>query len=223
MEGMCVKFDVIGLDSPCVDLAVNVRCFPKPNGAERIQNLSWQGGGKVASGMVAAARLGLCCVAKVFGVDVEAELGHVGNGDSIDAIDNTNYYTKVEDAVRFVEQTGCDSLAIAVGNAHGPYVKTPNLDLERIYAIRKKVNIPLVLHGCSDIPEEQMKEAVNLGMSKFNIATEYFRTMYQSIEKRINNQEFEGNGVKLMYDIKEEMIDFVIQKIRLLNPNKYSM
>lgn len=59
--GMCVKFDVIGLDSPCVDLAVNVRCFPKPNGAERIQNLSWQGGGKVASGMVAAARLGLCC------------------------------------------------------------------------------------------------------------------------------------------------------------------
>ena len=131
--------------------------------------------------------------------------------------------TKVEDAVRFVEQTGCDSLAIAVGNAHGPYVKTPNLDLERIYAIRKKVNIPLVLHGCSDIPEEQMKEAVNLGMSKFNIATEYFRTMYQSIEKRINNQEFEGNGVKLMYDIKEEMIDFVIQKIRLLNPNKYSM
>lgn len=47
--------------SPCVDLAVNVRCFPKPNGAERIQNLSWQGGGKVASGMVAAARLGLCC------------------------------------------------------------------------------------------------------------------------------------------------------------------
>ena len=85
------------------------------------------------------------------------------------------------------------------------------------------LNIPLVLHGCSDIPEEQMKEAVNLGMSKFNIATEYFRTMYQSIEKRINNQEFEGNGVKLMYDIKEEMIDFVIQKIRLLNPNKYSM
>lgn len=60
-QAMCVKFDVIGLDSPCVDLAVNVRCFPKPNGAERIQNLSWQGGGKVASGMVAAARLGLCC------------------------------------------------------------------------------------------------------------------------------------------------------------------
>lgn len=56
-----MKFDVIGLDSPCVDLAVNVHCFPNPNGSEKIQNLSWQGGGKVASGMVAAARLGLCC------------------------------------------------------------------------------------------------------------------------------------------------------------------
>ena len=51
MEGMCVKFDVIGLDSPCVDLAVNVRGFPKPNGAERIQNLSWQGG---SSGKIGA-------------------------------------------------------------------------------------------------------------------------------------------------------------------------
>lgn len=66
MEGMCVKFDVIGLDSPCVDLAVNVRCFPKPNGAERIQNLSWQGGGKVASGMVAAARLAILRACNLF-------------------------------------------------------------------------------------------------------------------------------------------------------------
>lgn len=162
-------------------------------------------------------------VARVFGIDVEAELGHVGDGNDLDAIDNVDHYTKVEDAVSFVEQTDCDSLAIAVGNAHGQYVKAPNLDLKRIHDIRKKINIPLVLHGCSDIPEEQIKEAVNLGMSKFNIATEYFRTMYQSIEKRINRQEFDENGVKLMYDIKEEMIDFVIQKIRLLNPNRYSM
>ena len=61
-----MKFDVIGLDSPCVDLAVNVRCFPKPNGAERIQNLSWQGGGKVASGMVAAARLAILRACNLF-------------------------------------------------------------------------------------------------------------------------------------------------------------
>lgn len=162
-------------------------------------------------------------VAKIFGIDVEAELGHVGNGEKLEDIVNMDYYTKVEEAAEFVEKTGCDLLAIAVGNAHGPYVKTPNLDLERIRNIREKVTIPLVLHGCSDIPDEQMIEAVNLGMSKFNIATEYFRCMYRSMEKRINSKEFDGNGIQLMYDIKEEMIDFVVQKIRLLNPNKFSM
>ena len=56
-----MKFDVVGIDSPCMDLAVNVQHFPKANGGEQIKELSWQGGGKVASGMVAAARLGAKC------------------------------------------------------------------------------------------------------------------------------------------------------------------
>ena len=83
--------------------------------------------------------------ANVFGVDVEAELGHVGSGASEDDITNTDHYTRVDQAVDFVERTGCGSLAIAVGNAHGPYVKVPNLDFDRIKAIRAKVDVPLVL------------------------------------------------------------------------------
>lgn len=161
--------------------------------------------------------------ANIFGVDVEAELGHVGSGDNEDDIVNADHYTKVDQAVDFVERTGCGSLAIAVGNAHGPYVKTPNLDFDRIKAIRSKVSVPLVLHGCSDIPEEQMKEAVNLGMSKFNIATEYFRAMYEAMKKGIESGKFEGNGVGLMFDIEEAMIEFVVGKIRLLNPNGFSI
>ena len=161
--------------------------------------------------------------ANIFGVDVEAELGHVGSGDNEDDIVNADHYTKVDQAVDFVERTGCGSLAIAVGNAHGPYVKTPNLDFDRIKAIRSKVSVPLVLHGCSDIPEEQMKEAVNLGMSKFNIATEYFRAMYEAMKKGIESGKFEGNGVGLMFDIEEAMIEFVAGKIRLLNPNGFSI
>ena len=161
--------------------------------------------------------------ANVFGVDVEAELGHVGSGASEDDITNTDHYTRVDQAVDFVERTGCGSLAIAVGNAHGPYVKVPNLDFDRIKAIRAKVDVPLVLHGCSDIPEEQLKEAVNLGMSKFNIATEYFRAMYRAMEADIKSQKFDGDGVGLMFDIREAMIDFVVKKIRLLNPNKFSI
>ena len=161
--------------------------------------------------------------AGVFGVDVEAELGHVGNGSSEDDIVNTDHYTKVEQAVDFVERTGCGSLAIAVGNAHGPYVKVPNLDMERIKAIRAKVKVPLVLHGCSDIPETQLREAVNLGMSKFNIATEYFRAMYRAIEGDIKSGKFDGDGVGLMMDIEEALVDFVVGKIRLLNPNKFTL
>ncbi|MCI9624486.1 MAG: class II fructose-bisphosphate aldolase [Lachnospiraceae bacterium] len=161
--------------------------------------------------------------AEVFGVDVEAELGHVGSGANENDIVNTNHYTKVDQAVEFVERTGCGSLAIAVGNAHGPYVKTPNLDFERIRAIRAAVSVPLVLHGCSDIPEDQIREAVNLGMSKFNVATEYFRIMYQAAEKTIAKRDCKENGVGLLFALREPMIDFVIQKIRLLNPNRFSL
>ena len=161
--------------------------------------------------------------ANVFGVDVEAELGHVGDGAKEDDIINTDYYTKVEQAVEFVERTGCGSLAIAVGNAHGPYVKTPSLDFDRIKAIRGSVSVPLVLHGCSDIPEEQISKAVNLGMSKFNVATEYFRAMYQAIEKEVLAGKVKDNGIELLFALRRPMIDFVVRKIRLLNPDKYSL
>lgn len=161
--------------------------------------------------------------ARVFGVDVEAELGHVGVGSSVDDITNTDHYTKVEQAVEFVERTGCDSLAIAVGNAHGPYATVPNLDFDRIKAIRAKLAIPLVLHGCSDIPEEQMQEAVNLGMSKFNIATEYFRAMYQGMEGLMASGKMKDNAVGVLMGLEEPMVDFVVSKIRLLNPNHFSL
>lgn len=161
--------------------------------------------------------------ASVFDVDVEAELGHVGSGSNEEDIVNSDFYTNVDQAVEFVEQTGCSSLAIAVGNAHGPYIRTPKLDFERIKAIRERVSVPLVLHGCSDIPEEQIQKAVSLGMSKFNVATEYFRAMYRGIERDILSKEFDGNGVALLSHVEEDMVTFVRGKIRLLNPNHYSL
>lgn len=159
--------------------------------------------------------------AEVFGVDVEAELGHVGIGAREDDIVNRDYYTNVEQAADFVNRTGCRSLAIAVGNAHGPYIKTPRLDFERIKEISSRVSIPLVLHGCSDIPDDQIREAVNLGVSKFNIATEYFRAMYHAIEAEIQKNDCRENGAELMVRLREPMIEFVCDKIRLLNPNHY--
>lgn len=161
--------------------------------------------------------------AAVFGVDVEAELGHVGNAQILDDLTNADHLTDPDRAVEFVEKTGCGSLAIAVGNAHGNYIQTPNLNFDRIRELRKAVSIPLVLHGCSGIPDEQMQEAVNLGLSKFNIATEYFAAMYRSLDQGIETSGHDGNGVQLLFTARQGMIDFVASKMRLLNPNKYSL
>lgn len=161
--------------------------------------------------------------AGVFGVDVEAELGHVGIGMKLEDISNSDLFTDADRAAEFVERTGCGSLAIAVGNAHGDYIQEPNLDFDRIAKIRQAVSVPLVLHGCSGIPDWQMQRAVNLGMSKFNIATEYFAAMYRSLDEVIQATEHKPDGIRLMLGAAKGMTEFVVNKIRLLNPNKYTM
>lgn len=161
--------------------------------------------------------------AAVFGVDVEAELGHVGIGMKLEDISNRDLFTNVEQAVEFVDRTGCGSLAIAVGNAHGDYIKEPNLDFDRISQIRQAVSLPLVLHGCSGIPDWQMQKAVNLGMSKFNIATEYFAAMYRSLDEVIEATGHKADGIRLMLAAGKGMTEFVVSKIRMLNPNKYTI
>jgi len=163
-------------------------------------------------------------IGKVFDVDVEAELGHVGEGSSVDDIVNTDYYTRPDQAVDFVEKTGCGSLAVAVGNAHGPYCREPDLDFDRIKELGAAVDLPLVMHGCSGIPDDQMQEAVNLGMSKFNIATEYFRCIYHSVEKHIaGGKVYDGDGVSLGSCCADDAHAFVAKKLQLLNPNHFSL
>ncbi len=162
-------------------------------------------------------------VGGIFGVDVEAELGHVGSGANADDFASPNLYTDPAQAAEFVERTGCGSLAIAVGNAHGAYVKTPQIDMQRIQDVRSAVRVPLVMHGCSDIPDEQLQETVNCGMSKYNIATEYFRTMYRSIEQHVKSDMYNTDAFGLMREIGPDMVSFVAEKIKLLNPNGYSL
>ena len=102
-------------------------------------------------------------------VQVEGELGHVGttNDDSMDE------FTTAADAKRFVEETGVACLAVAVGTAHGRYKKPPKLDIDRIKEIREATNnTPLVLHGGSGVPDEEIKKAVKAGIRKMNFATD---------------------------------------------------
>lgn len=161
--------------------------------------------------------------AGVFGVDVEAELGHVGVGKNVEDMTNCDFFTDPDQAADFVNRTGCGSLAIAVGNAHGDYAMKPNLDFDRIRRIRKTVPVPLVLHGCSGIPDEQMQEAVNLGMSKFNIATEYFAATFDAFGTQVENFRASRNGVGMYFGVQEGMVEFVRSKIRLLNPNHFTL
>lgn len=105
------------------------------------------------------------------GIPVEAELGKVG-GKEDDLECNDPGYTDPEDAVRFVEETGIDSLAVAIGTAHGIYKGEPKLDVERLSEIRKRVAIPLVLHGASGVPDETVRECIRRGICKVNFATE---------------------------------------------------
>ena len=105
-------------------------------------------------------------------VPVEAELGKVGGKEDDLEGGNGGGYTVPSEAVEFVEKTGIDSLAVAIGTAHGVYKGTPKLDVERLSEIREVVSIPLVLHGTSGVPDEAVKECIRRGICKVNYATD---------------------------------------------------
>ncbi|MGM0603852.1 MAG: class II fructose-bisphosphate aldolase, partial [Bacillota bacterium] len=102
----------------------------------------------------------ICEIAHAADVSVEAELGHVGSGT--DRGDRSSF-TKVDEAKTFVEETGVDCLAVAVGTAHGHYQGTPKIDFERISKIRESIDVPLVLHGGSSTGDTALKKAVKHG------------------------------------------------------------
>ena len=102
------------------------------------------------------------------GVPIEGELGHVGTTRD----EFMGKYTKPEEAAEFVRQTGVAALAILVGTAHGRYKKAPTLDIPRIAEIRRATGIPLVLHGGSGVPDQQVRAAVEAGIRKVNFGTD---------------------------------------------------
>lgn len=121
------------------------------------------------------------------GISVEAELGHVGQGDNYD-VDGISDLTVPAEAGRFIEETGVDCLAVAVGTAHGRYKGTPHIDFDRLSAIRKAVGlVPLVLHGGSGTGDENLRKAVHSGIQKVNLATELVTAGKESLENYLEN------------------------------------
>ena len=106
-------------------------------------------------------------------VTVEAELGRLGGQEDDLVVDEKDaLYTNPAQAAEYIERTGIDSLAVAIGTAHGMYKSEPKLDFERLAEIDKVTTIPLVLHGASGIPDSAIHQALDLGICKVNVATE---------------------------------------------------
>ncbi|HHX63884.1 MAG TPA: class II fructose-bisphosphate aldolase [Chloroflexi bacterium] len=111
--------------------------------------------------------------AHTVGACVEAELGHVGTGADYDSFGGQGKgFTDPAAAERFVAETNVDMLAVAIGTAHGMYKGEPKIDLDLLAEIRKRVDVPLVLHGGSGLSEEQFRGAIEAGISKINIFTD---------------------------------------------------
>ncbi|WP_017473634.1 ketose-bisphosphate aldolase [Amphibacillus jilinensis] len=126
------------------------------------------------------------------GVSVEGELGTIGNtGTSIEGGVSKVIYTQPEDAEKFIEETGIDTLAVAIGTAHGIYPKDvkPELKMDVLKAIKETVDIPLVLHGGSANPDEEIARAVEIGIQKVNISSDYKYAFYKKCREILSTTE----------------------------------
>ena len=157
-------------------------------------------------------------IAHSYGATIEGELGHVGDNEgsaegSSHLADPSAFFTDPGLAKDFVEKTGVDALAIAVGNAHGAYKLPPKLDFERIRTIAKTVDVPLVLHGGSGLTDNDFKQAIHDGISKVNIFTD------------INVAAVEAEFKKFS-DMNKGIIDLIpaaVEAVKLATMNKLEL
>lgn len=125
------------------------------------------------------------------GVTVEAELGRVGGEE--DGVADAVYYARLEDCISFSKQTGIDSLAPALGSVHGFYKGEPHLQFATMKAIRENLSLPLVLHGGTGIPADQIKKAIACGITKINVNTDLQSVWSNAVREYLDND-------KLVYD-----------------------
>ncbi|MCL2665752.1 MAG: class II fructose-bisphosphate aldolase [Defluviitaleaceae bacterium] len=126
-------------------------------------------------------------LAKPYGVSVESELGRMAGLEGAVSVEEAEaFQTDPDDAARFAAETGIDALAVAVGTVHGFYKTTPKINVARIKAISEKADIPLVLHGGSGTPDDKVRDAIQAGICKVNVCTEFmdaFKKAYQKSDK----------------------------------------
>ena len=166
------------------------------------------------------------------GVSVEAELGHVGDaiagtGEDV-LLSNSNAkeenpedtLTDPEEVKKFIEITDVDALAVAIGTSHGVYRSTPTLRIDRLKEIEKMAGIPLVLHGGSGTPNDQVKEAIAHGITKINVYSDVLNGLNTGLKNKLNDiQNMSMWPIYVFEEANERMREVIREKIRTFGSN----
>jgi ketose-bisphosphate aldolase len=152
-------------------------------------------------------------MSRMNGANVEAELGYVAK---LGQKSNEKRFTNPEEAKEFVEKTGVDALAVAIGSAHGFYREEPRLDLGLLSRIREATTVPLVLHGSSGIPDEMLRDAITCGIVKVNLATESKNAFMKELRKVLYNSD-EIDLRKAFPPAIEAVKEIILKKLKLVS------
>jgi fructose-bisphosphate aldolase class II len=155
-------------------------------------------------------------VARAVGVSVEAELGKIGGTeDDISVNERDALFTDPQEAKTFVEETGVDALAVAIGTAHGVYKGEPKLDFPRLQKIKELTDVPIVLHGSSGVSDDAIRQAVELGISKINIDTDIRQAFVGRAVAYMKENPDNIDPRKLLAPAKEDAKKIIREKMRL--------
>ena len=153
-----------------------------------------------------------------FGVSVEAEVGHIGGTEDNITSEETN--ATLDECIKLVEGTGIDAIAPALGSVHGFYKGEPNLDFERMKLINESLSIPLVLHGGSGIPDDQIKKAIECGTSKINVNTELQYAWTQGVREKLNSDNEVYDPRKVIGSGEANLKEIIDKKVSLFGTRK---
>jgi fructose-bisphosphate aldolase class II len=161
-------------------------------------------------------------ICKPIGVTVEAELGAVGGdeGGALESQANPELFTDPTQALEFVERTGVDVLAVAIGNAHGKYKKEPNLDFGRLTELKNVVPVPLALHGGTGISDNDFRKAISAGISKINFFSGMLLTAVETSRKQLKKCGFRYNDyLDVLAEVKRAVTEIVVTRINIFGSN----
>lgn len=155
-------------------------------------------------------------VARAVGVSVEGELGKIGGTeDDVSVEEKDALYTDPKEAQLYVQETGIDALAVAIGTAHGPYKGKPELDFPRLKRIKELTNVPIVMHGASGVADEDIRKGIETGVQKINIDTEIRQAFTRGLTTFLKENPASIDPRQMLGPAKEEMKKIIKGKMRL--------